>query len=173
LAGFVYWGSLLQAQVTNERTKLADAQKAYDRAISAQAKNDRLQANLDLAQQSAERLIQVATSGNFQLARLHFLLSSLPDCLDVDAVSTAHSSASVSGIVSDASAVTSLAADLFEGFDASSQFSLDEWPVLVIGERPILGATVTQESTNFSLRLSFAQTATPDDAPAETDKPSG
>ena len=173
LAGFVYWGSLLQAQVTNERTKLADAQKAYDRAISAQAKNDRLQANLDLAQQSAERLIQVATSGNFQLARLHFLLSSLPSCLDVDAVATAHSSASVSGIVSDASAVTSLAADLFEGFDASSQFSLDEWPVLVIGERPILGATVTQESTNFSLRLSFAQTATPDDAPAATDKPSG
>ena len=69
--------------------------------------------------------------------------------------------------------MTSLAADLFEGFDASSQFSLDEWPVLVIGERPILGATVTQESTNFSLRLSFAQTATPDDAPAATDKPGG
>ena len=158
--------------MTNERSKLADAQKAFDRAISAQAKNDRLQANLGLAQQSAQRLIQVATSGNFLFARLHFLLSSLPDCLDVDAVSTAHSSASVSGIVSDASAVTSLAADLFEGFDANSQFSLDQRSVLVIDKQPILGATITQESTNFSLRLSFAQTATPDDASAETDKPS-
>ena len=97
----------------------------------------------------------------------------MPDCLDVDAVATAHSSASVSGIVSDALAVTSLAADLFEGFDANSQFFLDQWPVLVIDKQPILGATITQESTNFSLRLSFAQTATPDDAPAETDKPSG
>ena len=173
LAGFIYWSSLLQAQVTNERTNLADAQKAYDQAISARAKNDRVRANLDLAQQSAERLIQVATSGNFQLARLHFLLSSLPDCLGVDAVATAHSSASVSGIVSDASAVTSLAADLFEGFDVSSQFSLDEWPTLVIGEQSVFGATATQESTNVSLRLSFAQTSAPDDVPAETDKPSG
>lgn len=117
--------------------------------------------------------MQVATSGNFQLARLHFLLSSLPDCLDVHVASTAHLSASVSGVVSDTSAVTTLAADLFEVFDANLQFSLDEWPILVIGEQPVFGATATQESTNVSLRLSFAQTVAPDDVPAETDKPSG
>ena len=170
------WVTALQAQVAEEQTHLVRVQNTYDQALAAQAQSDESRANLGLAERSASQLKRAANAGNFQLARLHFLLALLPDCLAITGASTSQASALVSGIVSNPTAVTSLAADVFAAFDANTHYALDAWPMLTVGERSLRSITPIQTPQAFSLRLSFAERAAPDadldstERSAETDK---
>lgn len=170
------WVTALQAQVTQEQMYLLSAQNAYDQALVARAQSDLSSANLDLAERSADQLKKAANAGGFQLARLHFLLALMPDCIAVTGASISHSSALVSGMVSDPAVVTSLPADVFAAFDANTRYALDAWPVLTIGEQSLRNIYPTQMPQAFSLRLSFAERSVSDadfdaiEASAETDK---
>jgi hypothetical protein len=170
------WVTALQAQVTQEQMYLLSAQNAYDQALVARAQSDLSSANLDLAERSADQLKKAANAGGFQLARLHFLLALMPDCIAVTGASISHSSALVSAMVSDPAVVTSLPADVFAAFDANTRYALDAWPVLTIGEQSLRNIYPTQMPQAFSLRLSFAERSVSDadfdaiEASAETDK---
>jgi hypothetical protein len=170
------WVTALQAQVAEEQTHLVRVQNTYDQALAAQAQSDASRANLGLAERSAGQLKRAANAGNLQLARLHFLLALLPECLAITGASTSQASALVSGVVSNPAAVTSLAADVFAAFDANTHYALDAWPVLTVGERSLPSMTPMQTPQPFSLRLSFAARAAPDadfdstEMSAKTDK---
>ena len=169
------WVAALQAQVAEEQKHLAGLQKIYAQALAEQAQSDEARANLGLAERSAGQLKRAANAGNFQLARLHFLLAQLPDCFAITGASTSQASALVSGMVSNPSAVTSLAADVFAAFDAHTHYALDAWPMLTVGEQALRSVTPTQTPQAFSLRLSFAERAAldadldPIEASVETD----
>jgi hypothetical protein len=162
--------------VAEEQTHLVRVQNTYDQALAAQAQSDASRANLGLAERSAGQLKRAANAGNLQLARLHFLLALLPECLAITGASTSQASALVSGVVSNPAAVTSLAADVFAAFDANTHYALDAWPVLTVGERSLRSMTPMQTPQPFSLRLSFAARAAPDadfdstEMSAKTDK---
>lgn len=170
------WVMALQAQVAEEQIHLVNAQNAYDQALAARTQSAESRANLGLAERSAGQLKRAANAGSFQLERLHYLLALLPDCLAITGASTSHSSALVSGIVNNPTAMTSLAADVFAAFDANTQYALDAWPMLTVGEHSLRGMTAPQTPQTFSLRLSFAERAVSDadfdatQASAERDK---
>ena len=170
------WATALQAQVAEEQTHLVRVQKTYDHALAVRAQSDEFRANFDLAERSAGQLKWAASVGNFQLARLHFLLALLPDWLAITGASTSQASALIPGTFSNPTAVTSLAADVFAAFDANTHDALDEWPMLTVGEQSLRSITPMQTPQAFSLRLSFAERAVtdadfdPTEASAETDK---